>query len=263
MLRPTANNTKNRAHYTTNIIAVTSGKGGVGKSTISANIAVALAQQGFKVGILDADLYGPNIPRLLGVDLERVRWNEDNKMIPSENYGVKIMSVALTTPAQDTPLVWRSSVAVQALMQFIEDVAWGELDFMVIDMPPGTGDIQLTMAQELNITTSVVVSTPQLMSTDDVSRAIMMFKEIGVPIAGIVENMSYFITPDTKSRYNIFGEGGAQRVANKYGIKLLGEIPLSMKIREDSDLGRPAVISAENRELYHQIVKNILTTLTL
>ena len=215
----------NRAPYTKNIIAVTSGKGGVGKSTVSVNIAVALAQKGFKVGILDADVYGPNIPRMLGVELERIKWSESNKILPSENYGLKIMSVALTTPAQDTQLVWRSSVAVQALIQFLDDVAWGELDFMVIDMPPGTGDIQLTMAQELPITAAVLVSTPQLLATDDVSRAIMMFKDIKVPIAGIVENMSYFIAPDTKNRYNIFGEGGGEKIAKKYGIQLLGQIP--------------------------------------
>jgi len=138
-------------------------------------------------------------------------------------------------------------------------VAWGELDFMVIDMPPGTGDIQLTMAQELSITAAVLVSTPQLISTDDVSRAIMMFKDIKVPMAGIVENMSYFIAPDTNIRYNIFGEGGCKKIAKRYNIPMLGEIPLKMKIREDSDAGKPAIIDEENREYYHKIVDNILS----
>ena len=250
----------NRAPYAKNIIAVTSGKGGVGKSTVSANIAVALAQKGFKVGLLDADVYGPNIPRLLGVDLERIKWNENNQIIPSENFGIKIMSVALTTPRQDTPLVWRSSVAVQALIQFLEDVAWGELDFMVIDMPPGTGDIQLTMAQELPITAAVLVSTPQIVATDDVSRAIMMFKDIKVPMAGIVENMSYFIAPDTKIRYDIFGNGGCKSIAKKYDIPFLGEIPLSMSIREGSDQGRVAVATLDESEkaYYKNIVANML-----
>ncbi|MEA1919777.1 MAG: Mrp/NBP35 family ATP-binding protein [Campylobacterota bacterium] len=238
----------NRAPYAKNIIAVTSGKGGVGKSTVSVNLAVALAQKGFKVGLLDADVYGPNIPRLTQTDLERIKWNDDNKIIPSENYGLKIMSVGLTTPTMDTPLVWRSSVAVSALTQFLEDVAWGELDFMVIDMPPGTGDIQLTMAEELPITASVIVTTPQLISTDDVSRAIMMFKDIKVPMAGIVENMSYFIAPDTGNRYDIFGSGGGEKIAAKYEVPLLGQIPLNMQIREYSDQGQPPVAMGNEEE---------------
>jgi ATP-binding protein involved in chromosome partitioning len=250
----------NRAPYAKNVIAVTSGKGGVGKSTVSVNLAISLAQKGYKVGLLDADVYGPNIPRLTGVDLERIKWNDDNQIIPSENYGLKIMSVALTTPTMDTPLVWRSSVAVQALIQFLEDVAWGELDFMVIDMPPGTGDIQLTMAQELPITASVLVSTPQLVATDDVARAVMMFKDIKVPMAGIVENMSYFIAPDTKNRYDIFGTGGGQKIATKYDIPFLGQIPLDMSIREASDQGEPPVVSDVNgsKKYYSEIVTTML-----
>ncbi|HLD22970.1 MAG TPA: Mrp/NBP35 family ATP-binding protein, partial [Sulfuricurvum sp.] len=218
----------NRAPYAKNVIAVTSGKGGVGKSTVSVNLAIALAQRGYRVGILDADVYGPNVPRLTNTDLEKIRWNDDNKIIPSENYGIKIMSVALTTPTSDTPLVWRSSVAVSALIQFLEDVEWGELDFMVIDMPPGTGDIQLTMAQELPITAGVIVTTPQLVASDDVSRAIRMFQDIHVPMAGLVENMSYFFAPDTGTRYDIFGSGGGARLAERYNIPLLGQIPLNM-----------------------------------
>jgi ATP-binding protein involved in chromosome partitioning len=249
----------NRAPYAKNVIAVTSGKGGVGKSTVSVNIAVALAQKGYKVGLLDADVYGPNIPRLTQTDLERIKWNDDNKIIPSENYGLKIMSVGLTTPTMDTPLVWRSSVAVSALTQFLEDVAWGELDFMVIDMPPGTGDIQLTMAEELPITASVIVTTPQLISTDDVSRAIMMFKDIKVPIAGIVENMSYFIAPDTGNRYDIFGTGGGEKIAQKYEVPLLGHIPLDMQIREFSDQGQPPVAMGDDNQksYYRDIVDNM------
>ncbi|MRI59124.1 MAG: ATP-binding protein, partial [Epsilonproteobacteria bacterium] len=193
----------NRAPYAKNIIAVTSGKGGVGKSTVSTNLAIALAQKGYKVGLLDADVYGPDIPRMVGVEHERLRWGNNDKIIPSENFGIKVMSVGLTTPSPDTPLVWRSSVAVSALIQFLEDVDWGELDFLVIDMPPGTGDIQLTMAQELPITAGVLVTTPQMVASDDVSRAIMMFKDIGVHIGGLIENMSYFIAPDTGKRYDI------------------------------------------------------------
>ena len=255
----------NRAPYAKHIIAVTSGKGGVGKSTVSVNLAVSLAQMGFSVGLLDADVYGPNIPRMLGITQEKLQWGEDDKMIPSENYGIKVMSVGLTTPSSDTPLVWRSSVAVSALIQFLEDVNWGELDFLVIDMPPGTGDIQLTMAQELPITSSVIVTTPQQVSCDDVSRAIMMFKDIKVPIGGIVENMSTFIAPDTKKEYAIFGNGGAQNLCDTYDIKLLGKIPLTMDIRETSDAGRPAVATddAIQKGYYREITKNLLLEMGL
>lgn len=245
----------NRAPYAKNVIAVTSGKGGVGKSTVSVNLAIALAQKGYRVGLLDADVYGPNVARLTGTDLERMKWNDDNKIVPAENFGIKVMSVAHTTPKMDTPLVWRSSVAVSALIQFLEDVAWGELDFMVIDMPPGTGDVQLTMAQELPLKAAVLVTTPQLVATDDVSRAIMMFKDIKVPMAGIVENMSFFVAPDTGKRYDIFGKGGGEKIAEKYDVPLLGHIPLDMDIREGSDLGEPPVaLGGEPQKHYYRVL---------
>ncbi len=253
-------NPNNRAPYAKRVIAVTSGKGGVGKSTVSVNLSVALAQKGFSVGLLDADVYGPNIPRMVGTAHEKLRWNERDKIVPSENFGIKIMSVGLTTPSSDTPLVWRSSVAVSALIQFLEDVDWGELDFLVIDMPPGTGDIQLTMAQELPITAGVIVTTPQPVALDDVSRAIMMFKDIKVPIGGLVENMSYFIAPDTKKRYDIFGEGGGEKTATRYSIPFLGKIPLDMQIREFSDNGTPPVAMGDElqKEYYKEIAENLL-----
>lgn len=255
----------NRAPYAKYVLAVTSGKGGVGKSTVAVNLSIALAQLGYKVGLLDADVYGPNTPRMLQVEDEKLRWNDDNKMVPSENYGIKVMSVGLTTPSHDTPLVWRSSVAVSALMQFLEDVAWGELDFLVIDMPPGTGDIQLTMAQELPIAAAVVVTTPQMVSIDDVSRAIMMFKDVGVNIGGLVENMSYFIAPDTNKKYAIFGEGGGNATAKKYDIPLLGEVPLTMNIRQSGDMGTPPVAtgSQEERGYYKTIAYNLLKEMEL
>ncbi|RXJ55459.1 Mrp/NBP35 family ATP-binding protein [Candidatus Marinarcus aquaticus] len=253
----------NRAAYAKKIIAVTSGKGGVGKSTVSANIAVALAQEGYKIGILDADVYGPNIPRFFGVEKEKMQWNEHNKIIPSENFGVKIMSVGLTTPRADTPLVWRSSVAISALIQFLEDVAWGELDFLVIDMPPGTGDVQLTMAQELPITSAVIVTTPQQVALDDVSRAIMMFKDINVPIGGLVENMSYFIAPDTKKQYDIFGSGAGEKLANEYAIPFLGKIPLEIEIREYCDKGKLVVALGTDAQKAHykEIASNLFKSL--
>ncbi|WP_281951696.1 Mrp/NBP35 family ATP-binding protein [Nitrosophilus kaiyonis] len=249
----------NRAPYAKNIIAITSGKGGVGKSTVSVNLSIALAQKGYKVGLLDADVYGPDVPRMTKTDHERLRWGDNNKIIPSQNFGIKIMSVGLTTPSSDTPLVWRSSVAVSALIQFLEDVDWGELDFLVIDMPPGTGDIQLTMAQELPITAGVLVTTPQMVSADDVSRAIMMFKDIKVKIGGLIENMSYFIAPDTKKRYDIFGNGAGESLAVRYDIPFLGKIPLDMKIREFSDSGTPPVAMGEieHKNYYRNIVENL------
>ena len=253
-------NPNNRAPYAKKVIAISSGKGGVGKSTVSANFAVALAQEGFKVGLLDADVYGPSIPRLFGIENEKLRWNDKNKIIPSENFGIKIMSVGLTTPSSDTPLVWRSSVAISALVQFLEDVDWGELDFLVIDMPPGTGDIQLSMAEELPLFGVILVTTPQDLSCDDVSRAIMMFKDVNVKILGIVENMSYFIAPDTKKRYNIFGEGGAKILSQRYGLNILSQIPLDIDIRELSDSGKiPVAMAKQNiKEYYKKIIKKVV-----
>lgn len=252
-------NPNNRAPYAKHIIAVSSGKGGVGKSTVAANIAVSLAQDGYKVGILDADVYGPNIPRMLGVDGETLKWNNKDKIIPSENFGVKIMSVGLTTPRSDTPLVWRSSVAISALIQFLEDVDWGNLDYLVIDMPPGTGDVQLTMAQELHLGCAILVTTPQMASIDDVSRAVMMFKDVGVPICGLVENMSYFIAPDTHQRYDIFGSGTGTKLSVDYGIDFLGEIPISIDIRQSCDTGKPPVALKDNiiRGYYKNITNKI------
>ena len=249
----------NRAPYAKKVIAVSSGKGGVGKSTVCANIAVALAQKGLHVGLLDADIYGPSIPRLFGVENEKIGWNDDNKMMPSENFAVKLMSVGLTTPRSDTPLVWRSSVAISALIQFLEDVAWGELDYLVIDMPPGTGDVQLTMAQELPLSGVVLVTTPQMLSTDDVRRALVMFQDIKVPILGIVENMSYFIAPDTGAKYDIFGSGGAQKLCDTYCVPLLGQIPLDSNIMSSCDEGKMAVVfgKEEIKKSYQTIVEKM------
>lgn len=242
----------NRAPYAKNVIIVTSGKGGVGKSTVAVNLASALAQRNHRVGILDADVYGPSVPRLLQIEDERLQWNDANKIVPSENFGMKIMSVGLTTPSMDTPLIWRSSVATSAMIQLLEDVDWGELDFLVIDMPPGTGDTQLTMAQELHIAAAVVVTTPQVVATDDVSRAIRMLQEIKAPIAGLVENMSYFVAPDTGAKYPIFGENGGKEIADHYQIPFLGQIPLEIEIRKASDAGTPiAATGSDTQKAYY------------
>lgn len=228
----------NRAPYAKKILAVTSGKGGVGKTTTAVNLAVSFAAQGKKVGLIDADMHGPDVPRMLGCLDESLRWSDDDKIIPAENFGVKLMSVAITTPESDMPFVWRSSVAVSALMQFIEDVAWGELDLLIIDMPPGTGDIQLTIAQEVALSGAVLVTTPQQVSQDDVARAIRMFQETGVQIYGVIENMSYITLPSGEKIYP-FGQGGGESLATRYGVELLANLPLIDEVRISSDNGFP------------------------
>ncbi len=232
----------------------------MGKSTIAVNLASALARRGFQVGILDADVYGPSVPRMLQVEHERLHWNDAGRIVPSENFGLKIMSVGLTTPTGDTPLIWRSAVSTSAIIQLLDDVAWGDLDFLVVDMPPGTGDTQLTVAQELAVSAAIVVTTPQLVATDDVSRAIRMLEEIGAPIGGLVENMCDFVAPDTGRRYPIFGAGGGAALAERYGIELLGRIPLDMGIRHLSDEGRPVAIfgTREQQGFFGDIVATLL-----
>ena len=230
-----------------NIVAIASGKGGVGKSTVTANLAVTLAKMGFKVGVLDADIYGPSMPIMFDVELERplsVNVDGKSKMKPVENYGVKILSIGFfTKPGQ--AVIWRGPMAAKALNQMIFDAAWGELDFLLLDLPPGTGDIHLSIMQSLPITGAVVVSTPQNVALADAKKGVEMFQQesINVPVLGIIENMAYF-TPEElpNNKYYIFGKEGAKHLSEDLQVPLLGEIPLVQSIREAGDVGRPAAL---------------------
>lgn len=223
------------------IVAVASGKGGVGKSTTAVNLALAMKANGLRVGILDADVYGPSMPRLLGIT-GRPQQIENRIIVPMENYGIKVMSMGFLVD-EGTAMIWRGPMVQSALMQMLREVAWGDLDVLVVDMPPGTGDAQLTMAQQVPLSGAVIVSTPQDLALIDARKGLNMFNKVEVPVLGIVENMSYFIAPDTGNRYDIFGHGGAKAEAETIGVPFLGEVPLTMSIRETSDAGTPVVVS--------------------
>jgi ATP-binding protein involved in chromosome partitioning len=227
-----------------NIIAVSSGKGGVGKSTVAVNLAVSLAQDGARVGLMDADVYGPNVPIMLGVSDARPEL-DGNKLIPVAAHGVRLMSMAVLQPG-DKPMIVRGPILHGLVKQFLSDVKWGELDYLIVDMPPGTGDVQLSLAQLVPVQGAVLVTTPQDVSVADVRRALRMFETVAIPVLGVVENMSYFIAPDTGNRYDIFGEGGGQKLAEQYGVPFLGAIPLGIEVREGGDLGVPVVVSQPN-----------------
>ncbi|MBX9907687.1 MAG: Mrp/NBP35 family ATP-binding protein [Beijerinckiaceae bacterium] len=223
------------------IIAVASGKGGVGKSTTTANLAVALATLGLRVGVLDADIYGPSVPKIFGIT-GKPRLVQGRTLAPMEAYGLKIMSIGFLID-EETPMIWRGPMVISAITQMLREVAWGELDVLVVDMPPGTGDAQLTMAQQTPLAGAVIVSTPQDLALLDARRGVAMFRKVEVPILGIVENMSYFICPECGTRSDIFAHGGARHEAERQGVPFLGEVPLAMPIRETSDGGRPIVAS--------------------
>ncbi|MGO4833735.1 Mrp/NBP35 family ATP-binding protein, partial [Rhizobiaceae sp. 2RAB30] len=224
------------------IIAVASGKGGVGKSTTAVNIALGLKANGLRVGVLDADIYGPSMPRLLNIH-GRPETVDGKTLRPMENFGLKVMSMGFLVD-EETPMIWRGPMVMSALTQMLREVQWGELDVLVVDMPPGTGDAQLTMAQQVPLAGAVIVSTPQDLALIDARKGLNMFKKVDVPLLGIVENMSYFIAPDTGKRYDIFGHGGARKEAERLGVTFLGEVPLVMNIRETSDAGAPVVASS-------------------
>ncbi len=223
------------------IIAVASGKGGVGKSTVAANLALGFAAHGLKVGLLDADIYGPSMPRMLGISGRP--GSRDGKVLqPMSNYGIKCMSMGFLV-AEDTPMIWRGPMVMSALQQMLRDVEWGELDIMVVDLPPGTGDAQLTMAQQVPLAGAVIVSTPQDIALLDARKGLNMFRKVDVPVLGIVENMSYFLCPHCGERSDIFSHGGARREAERLDVEFLGEVPLDILIRETSDEGHPIVVS--------------------
>ncbi len=245
------------------IIAVSSAKGGVGKSTTAVNLALALQANGLKVGILDADIYGPSIPRLLKITDKPTAVANSRRMNPIKAYGLMAMSIGLLVDP-DTPMVWRGPMAVSALTQMIRDVNWdveGKLDVLVVDMPPGTGDIQLTMAQQVPLSGSVIVSTPQDLALIDARKGIAMFRKVNIPILGIVENMSYFSCPTCGTRHDIFGHGGAHATATEIGVPFLGEIPLHMEIRERSDAGEPIIVAepeSDHTAIYLQIANAMM-----
>jgi ATP-binding protein involved in chromosome partitioning len=221
------------------IIAVASGKGGVGKSTTAVNLALGLRDLGLNVGMLDADIYGPSVPKLLGIR-GRPELLEGKRLKPMDGYGLKVMSIGFLVE-EETPMIWRGPMVISALTQMLREVEWGTLDVMVVDMPPGTGDAQLTMAQQVPLRGAVIVSTPQDLALIDARRGIAMFNRVNVPVLGMVENMSYFVCPKCGERSDIFGHGGAEHEAQRQGVPFLGAVPLHMDIRETSDAGRPVV----------------------
>lgn len=241
----------------THIVAVASGKGGVGKSTTCINLALSLAQQGWRVGVLDADIYGPSLPRLLG--LHEKPESEGRFMRPLEAYGIKAMSIGFLVDEAEA-MIWRGPMVMAAIQQLLRDVLWGELDCLLVDMPPGTGDAQLTLAQNVPLAGAVIVSTPQDLALIDARRGIVMFNKVDVPVLGLVENMSYFLCPHCGGRSEIFAHGGARQEAEKFGVPFLGEVPLHMTIREHADSGKPIVVadpSSAHAAVYRDIAEKV------
>jgi ATP-binding protein involved in chromosome partitioning len=245
-----------------NTIAVASGKGGVGKSTVAVNLAVALAREGAKVGLIDCDIYGPSIPMMFNINEKPMMHNQ--KLLPLEKYGVKVMSIGFLIDSTQA-VIWRGPMASGAVKQFLTDVEWGALDYLVFDLPPGTGDIQLTLVQQIPLSGAVIVTTPQEMSLADARRGMAMFQKVNVPILGVVENMSYFISSNGE-RENIFDNGGGKRVADQFKVPFLGEIPIYTKIRIGSDSGRPIVDSepeSDPAKIFTTIAKNLAAQISI
>ena len=258
-----SNNRKRFTINAKNIVAIASGKGGVGKSTFAVNYAVALKKIGYKIGILDADIYGPSVPRMMGIS-GRPQLNNNKKLIPLEGHGVKCMSIGFLIDV-DTPTIWRGPMVMKALEQMFNGVEWGELDYLIIDLPPGTGDAQLTLAQSSKLNGSIIISTPQDVALIDARKGINMFNKVNVPVLGIVENMSYFICDSCNVRHEIFSSGGAKKEAIKFNTDFLGEFPINKDLRIQSDEGRPACIANPNGDIaniYLSIARTVHKKLT-
>lgn len=247
-----------------NVIAVASGKGGVGKSTVATNLAVSLGMLGARVGLLDADIYGPSIPLMMGVH-QNPTSSDGKHLDPMENHGIKMMSIGFMMP-DDQALVWRGPMVAQALTQLMRDVNWGELDYLIVDMPPGTGDAQLTMSQAIQLTGAVIVTTPQDVALIDARRGVGMFQKVNVPILGIIENMSYYVCPKCNHRADIFSHGGGQKAAEKYEVPFLGEIPLNLETRIAGDEGKPIVSAAPdspNGKAFREVAQNLASMISI
>jgi ATP-binding protein involved in chromosome partitioning len=239
------------------VIAVASGKGGVGKSTIAANLAISMAKNGLRIGLLDADIYGPSVQMLLGLDEQPKGVDGKNRIYPLEAFGIKAMSMGVLVD-MDTALVWRGPMVSSAVEQLLKDVEWGELDVLVLDMPPGTGDIQLTISQKVKLAGAVIITTPQEMALIDARKGIAMFQKVEIPVLGLIENMSYFVAPDTGKRYEIFSNGGARREALRQRVPFLGEVPLQPEIREGSDAGKPvAATDSPAAEVFSKLAESV------
>lgn len=252
-VRPSKANAGEIEHQIKHIILVGSGKGGVGKSTVAVNLAVALGKTGASVGLLDADVYGPSVDIMMNATGKPVQSSDDGKIIiPVESYGIKVISIGLMVE-EGQPLIWRGPILHNIMQQFFRDVNWGELDYLIVDLPPGTGDIQLSITQLVKATGAVIVSTPQNIALSDVKRAVSMFEKVDVPILGVIENMSYFICPNCQTQSNIFATGGAESTAKKFNIPFLGALPLTAEIREGSDAGNP--IATTDQPIGQQFLK--------
>ncbi len=246
------------------VIAVASGKGGVGKSTTALNLALGLRDLGLRAGLLDADIYGPSVPRLTGIN-EKPQLNDDRKMIPIQRFGLSIMSIGFLVE-EDTAMIWRGPMATQALQQLLGETNWSDLDYLVIDLPPGTGDIQLTLCQKIPVSGAVIVTTPQDIALLDARKALRMFEKVAVPVLGIVENMSTHVCSACGHEEHVFGEGGGARMAAQYGVPLLGSLPLDIRIREQADSGNPTVAAMPDSDLaarYREIARNAAGRLSL